>query len=760
MSRRTKAYRLLFGLLCALATTAAQAVTVIPGPSTCTGGGCAYITNYGSNSVSVIDTSSDAVVATIPVGTGPYGVAVSSDGSRVYVTNYVGNSVSVIDSGSNTVIATVPIATRPYGLAVSPNGRWVYVAAYYSNNVSVIDTATNAVVAVVPVGQRPHGIAVNRDNTRVYVANYATNNVSVIDVASNTVLATIALPAGSNPMGLTIRPDGSRLYVTGYGNNTLYEIDAASNTVVANVPTGNHPWGVAVSPDQRTIYVANYNGSASVATSVSVIDAATYAVTSVPLPLGAAPIGVTVNPNGWPVYVASYSDGKVYAIDTYTNTVIDTIGVGLRPYAFGAFMTPPPVSAWDFTPPIISNMLPLYGSAFPAPVVPKISAQYSNPATGIDLGSVALMVDGVDVTAQSLISATGISYTPSTLGLGSHYAILKVADKYGLYSSFDTRFYITSGPRIFGLMPPDGTIFAPGPPPSIQAQFVDNGPVDLTSIHLLVDGQDVTAQSLIDTASPSAIGFINGLVAYTPPSLAAGPHTAKFTLSDTVGFSATASWSFTTSTGIRITPASPLNGQHVTDPRTSVSAAFADTVSTINLGLSKFLMDGVDVTAGSQMVANGINFVPLADWTVGPHTANLTLFDTIGSSTNATWTFTYDPAPGIYDETPRDVYVAVPNPAISVFLMDNGSGVNLGATTITLDGTDMTAQAIVTASHISLATSGLAPGTHTVAVHTASSTGQPADKQWTFTVIALPAPATMADGVRTPRTFNPSIKAQ
>lgn len=755
MSRRAKAYRLLFGLICALAATATQAIVAVPPPSSCAGGGCAYITNYGGNSVSVIYAASNAVVATIPVGTGPYGVAVSSDGSRVYVANYVGNSVSVIDGASNTVIATVPIATRPYGLAVSPNGKWVYVAAYYSNNVSVIDTATNTVVASILVGQRPHGIAVNRDNTRVYVANYATNDVSVIDVASNTVLATIALPAGSNPMGLTIRPDGSRLYVTGYSNNTLYEIDAASNTVTATVPTGNHPWGVAVSPDQSTIYVANYNGSASVATSVSVINATTYAVISVPLPLGAAPIGVTVNPGGSPVYVASYSDSKVYAIDPHTNTISATIGVGLRPYAFGAFMVPPPVSAWDFTPPIITNMLPVYGSAFPATAIPQISAQYSDPTTGIDLGSVVLKVDGVDVTGQTMISASGVSYTPSSLTLGSHTALLSVADKYGLYSTAATLFYITSGPRIFGLAPSDGTVIPPGPLPAIQAQFADDAPVNLTSIHLLVDGQDVTAQSLINTTSPSAM-----FITYTPTTFASGAHSAMFTLSDTAGLSAVSNWSFTTSTGIQITPASPLNGQHVTDPRTSVSAAFADTVSTINPALSKFLMDGVDVTAGSQLIANGINFVPLADWTVGPHTASLTLFDAQGTSANATWIFTYDPPPSIYDETPRDVYVAVPNPAISVFLMDNGSGVNLSATTITLDGADMTAQAILTATHISLAASALAPGTHTVAVHTASNTGQPADKQWTFTVIALPAPATMADGVRTPRTFNPSINAQ
>ena len=49
----------------------------------------AYVVNSGSNTVSVVDigTTPPTVVATVPVGTNPYGVALSSDGKRAYVTN-------------------------------------------------------------------------------------------------------------------------------------------------------------------------------------------------------------------------------------------------------------------------------------------------------------------------------------------------------------------------------------------------------------------------------------------------------------------------------------------------------------------------------------------------------------------------------------------------------------------------------------------------------------------------------------------------
>ena len=60
----------------------------------------AYIPNFGSANVSVIDTAINAVVATVPVGSSPHGAAVSPDGTRVYVSNGGGATVSVLDTSS------------------------------------------------------------------------------------------------------------------------------------------------------------------------------------------------------------------------------------------------------------------------------------------------------------------------------------------------------------------------------------------------------------------------------------------------------------------------------------------------------------------------------------------------------------------------------------------------------------------------------------------------------------------------------------
>jgi len=118
----------------------------------------AYITNYGDNNVSVIDAATNTVVgAPIPVGTGPYGVAVNLAATRVYVTNYGSNNVSVIDTETNTVIgAPIAVGTKPVGVAVNFAGTRLYVANFGSNTVAVIDTETNTVIGgPIAVGTQP-----------------------------------------------------------------------------------------------------------------------------------------------------------------------------------------------------------------------------------------------------------------------------------------------------------------------------------------------------------------------------------------------------------------------------------------------------------------------------------------------------------------------------------------------------------------------------------------------------------------------------
>ena len=66
--------------------------------------------------------------------------------------------MAVIDTTTNSVVRSIPVGGRPFGVGVTPDSSKVYVAknsAEFANSVSVIDTTTSAVVATIPVGNNP-----------------------------------------------------------------------------------------------------------------------------------------------------------------------------------------------------------------------------------------------------------------------------------------------------------------------------------------------------------------------------------------------------------------------------------------------------------------------------------------------------------------------------------------------------------------------------------------------------------------------------
>jgi YVTN family beta-propeller protein len=75
----------------------------------------------------VINPATNAVIGTIATGSALTSVAVTPDGSRLYVTNSGSSTVSVIDTATSAVIATI-VTAFPAGLSITPDGSRVYVA--------------------------------------------------------------------------------------------------------------------------------------------------------------------------------------------------------------------------------------------------------------------------------------------------------------------------------------------------------------------------------------------------------------------------------------------------------------------------------------------------------------------------------------------------------------------------------------------------------------------------------------------------------
>ncbi|MEU7017156.1 YncE family protein [Streptomyces sp. NPDC046385] len=243
--------------LISFATGVALALTgvvALGAPAHAATGPFAYVANIGGNTVSVIDTSTNAVTAGATVGSSPANVVLSPTGTQAYVTNLGSNTVSVFDTATNAVTATVPVGSGPLTVALTPSGALAYVTNNGTDTVSVLDTATNTVSATVTVGTAPNGVSFNAAGTRAYVADYGSGTVSVIDTATSTVTATI--PVGNNPAQARINPSGTAVYATNQSDNTVSVIDTASHTVTTTITGLTGPYGMAFEPAPQTADIA------------------------------------------------------------------------------------------------------------------------------------------------------------------------------------------------------------------------------------------------------------------------------------------------------------------------------------------------------------------------------------------------------------------------------------------------------------------------------------------------------------------------
>jgi YVTN family beta-propeller protein len=480
------------------------------------------------------------VTATIPVGSGPNGVAMDPAAGTVYVANATSGTVSVIDGATDAVTATIPVGSGPSGVAVDPAAGTVYVANSGSGTVSVIDAATNGVTATIEVGSYPNGVAVDLAAGTVYVANTGGATVSVIDVATNAVTATITIRPSSpdvlaDPYAVAVDPAAGTVYVTDENpgsNGAVSVIDVATNAVTATIRVGQVPEGVAVDPAAGTVYVTDEFQSA-----VSVIDVATGTVTAT-ISVG-RPIGVAVDPTAGTVYVAGNDDtchgDCVSVIDVATNAVIDTIpgglpGVAVDPSTHTAYVT----SSGDNAVLVISpGQPPAITSARSASIGMRSPSDVTVTTTGIPAPAITetgALPAGITLTdnGNGTASLSGIAAAGTT---GSYPITLTAAN--GVGSPATQAFTLTvttaaSKPAITSTPAADATFGAP---------------VNFT---VTTNGYPVPSISETGTMPPGVHFAGNGdgtaTISGTPAGTALGPYTVTLTAKNKAG---TATQSFT-----------------------------------------------------------------------------------------------------------------------------------------------------------------------------------------------------------------------
>jgi predicted alpha-1,2-mannosidase len=285
----------------------------------------AYVSNYSDNTVTPVDRRTGTAGPTIPVGSGPDGVAVTPDGSRVFVANNNSNDVSVIDTSDNEVVATVPVGSVAADVAVTPDGTTAWVSNYGDGTVQPIDVATDTAGAPVRVGGNPQRVRISPDGADLWVPDQGDGTVTEVDTTNRTVVRTVTV--GAAPFGVAVGADG-KVYVGNTGSNSVTVIDAATGTVGATIALGTSPAGLAVSPDGSTLYVTGANGG--------VLPVATATDTVGPLiATGAGAYAVAFTGDGTTAWVVDSGSDDVRPVTAATGTPGTAVTVGTVPDGIG-----------------------------------------------------------------------------------------------------------------------------------------------------------------------------------------------------------------------------------------------------------------------------------------------------------------------------------------------------------------------------------------------------------------------------------------
>lgn len=240
-----------------------------------------YVVNMqpdqASGSVSVIETSRNEVVATIPVHRGPSAITVDPQGRRAFVVNTGSNTVSVLDLRGRRQLGSLPTGDKPGGVVISPDGRSLVITNRLSGSVSIFSTSDadsplfpltlRATLAGCPGATAP---VILPDSSKAFVACSERDQVVAIGLAAapndgasrqglslspDRVLA--FLDVGRRPMNLTLKPDGGEIFVSNQSSNSVSEIATQTNEVGSTYPIGNRPAHGIVGLDNSALWISN-----------------------------------------------------------------------------------------------------------------------------------------------------------------------------------------------------------------------------------------------------------------------------------------------------------------------------------------------------------------------------------------------------------------------------------------------------------------------------------------------------------------------
>ena len=394
---------------------------------------CVYVVNSSGSSVSAINASSNQVIATIPVGSSPEGLAITPDNSFVYVadthTNDSGllvGTVSVIDTRTNLVSAVVSgLRGFPLQIAIAPGGTFAYVTGSGANLgfVDVVDTASKQVIPGGRTGfTNPTAVAFTPSGAFAYVADTCGNLacVDVIDTSTHQLIGSVSIPGtvASSVASLAITPDGSLVCLSVVTNANSPDVQVAfistSNNTFLNLlkienngSISNHGFGITATD---VLYAAE-QPAAQIQPAVVLPIAVSSQTIGNRIQIGTGvetSPSLAVGPNGAWVYATNPNENTVSVISTATNSVTSTVTLAAESF-------PQDVASMSLNPPTITTQPASLTISF------GLSATLSVVATNIAPLSYQWFQGQSGDVSTPIAGANGASFTTPALSLATSY---------------------------------------------------------------------------------------------------------------------------------------------------------------------------------------------------------------------------------------------------------------------------------------------------------------------------------------------------
>jgi YVTN family beta-propeller protein len=195
--------------------------------------------NYGSGTVSIINTRSLSENERLTLDPEPTWIVVARDGVTAYVLHPMSSTISVIDVAGGSLLTTIPLDESPTRGALSRDGNTLYVVSEYSSSLLAVDTRSLEITDRIFIGSSAASVTTDVKNDRVYVGK-KTGEVLVVDPSTEMFIDSFAVDHEVD--FIAIDGEENALLVLSAAGNRVHKLNLVSKRKLADmdIEDGGH----------------------------------------------------------------------------------------------------------------------------------------------------------------------------------------------------------------------------------------------------------------------------------------------------------------------------------------------------------------------------------------------------------------------------------------------------------------------------------------------------------------------------------------